>query len=121
MDPVTFVFLLTMWTESEPMANVYVEDVNLSAADCTAAMEEYNRNYPAWDKGIPSCEIDVGILEESLSHEYAVEHDGEYLFFLPCETEDSDNCVWDARHRGNGTGQSFYNLNGNIYPVVLDD
>lgn len=26
----------------------------------------------------------------------------------PCLTEDSVNCVWDARHMGNGKGRSFY-------------
>lgn len=24
-----------------------------------------------------------------------------------CETEDSDNCYWDASSRGNGSGNSF--------------
>ena len=27
--------------------------------------------------------------------------------YLPCEYEDSNNCVWDARHLGNGHGRSF--------------
>jgi hypothetical protein len=26
----------------------------------------------------------------------------------PCRTEDSNGCVWDARHRGDGTGRSWY-------------
>lgn len=26
----------------------------------------------------------------------------------PCLAEDSVNCVWDARHMGNGKGRSFY-------------
>lgn len=25
----------------------------------------------------------------------------------PCEFEDSTDCVWDARHMGNGVGRSF--------------
>jgi hypothetical protein len=25
----------------------------------------------------------------------------------PCQYEDSNNCVWDARHMGNGAGRSF--------------
>lgn len=25
----------------------------------------------------------------------------------PCKYEDSKNCVWDAKHRGNGKGRSF--------------
>jgi hypothetical protein len=28
--------------------------------------------------------------------------------YLPCQYEDSNNCVWDARHMGNGVGQSYY-------------
>lgn len=31
-----------------------------------------------------------------------------------CKYEDSRNCVWDARHRGNGEGRSFINRNGKI-------
>ena len=30
----------------------------------------------------------------------------------PCPTEDSDNCFWDSRQRGNGIGESFYVLDG---------
>lgn len=26
----------------------------------------------------------------------------------PCKYEDSINCVWDARHMGNGIGHSFW-------------
>jgi hypothetical protein len=29
-----------------------------------------------------------------------------------CANEDSKDCVWDARHRGNGMGQSFYTGTG---------
>lgn len=32
----------------------------------------------------------------------------------PCEYEDSTNCVWDARHMGNGIGRSFVNDRGHI-------
>lgn len=28
--------------------------------------------------------------------------------YMPCQTEDQHNCVWDARHEGNGMGQSFF-------------
>lgn len=30
----------------------------------------------------------------------------------PCKMEDSRNCYWDARHRGNGKGRSFFDLHG---------
>jgi len=26
----------------------------------------------------------------------------------PCASEDSTGCYWDAAHRGNGQGQSFF-------------
>jgi hypothetical protein len=26
----------------------------------------------------------------------------------PCQTEDSVSCYWDATHRGNGLGESFW-------------
>lgn len=32
--------------------------------------------------------------------------------YMPCGAEDSTNCVWDARHRGNGMGQSGFVGNG---------
>lgn len=25
----------------------------------------------------------------------------------PCKFEDSTNCIWDAKHQGNGKGKSF--------------
>jgi len=37
----------------------------------------------------------------------------------PCETEDSDNCYWDASTRGNGEGVSFITLNGVTYYAGL--
>jgi hypothetical protein len=33
----------------------------------------------------------------------------------PCLTEDSDNCYWDAKERGNGKGHSFTTINGETY------
>lgn len=33
----------------------------------------------------------------------------------PCVYEDSSNCFWDARKRGNGKGQSFVNIDGHVY------
>jgi hypothetical protein len=32
-----------------------------------------------------------------------------------CPTEDSDNCHWNAKARGNGTGESFVVLRGRVY------
>ncbi len=35
--------------------------------------------------------------------------------YMPCGTEDSVNCVWDARHAGNGQGRSFFvGRDGNV-------
>lgn len=33
----------------------------------------------------------------------------------PCETEDSNNCYWDAETRGNGQGRSFITWDGVTY------
>lgn len=33
----------------------------------------------------------------------------------PCRFEDSNNCYWAARSRGNGTGRSFVTLKGKTY------
>lgn len=35
--------------------------------------------------------------------------------FPACAQEDSANCVWDARIRGNGQGDSFIDVNGTAY------
>ncbi|QQO39507.1 hypothetical protein SEA_NAMAGO_106 [Microbacterium phage Namago] len=36
----------------------------------------------------------------------------EYDSLPHCVTEDSDNCVWDARVDGNGEGRSFVTIDG---------
>jgi hypothetical protein len=36
--------------------------------------------------------------------------------YMPCDQEDSVNCVWDAKHMGNGTGKSFFvGENGRVW------
>jgi len=127
MDPVTFVFLLTTWSPDVPHAMVHVEDTNLSGGDCIALMESAYASDPNHDNGIPSCEIDAGGWEESNSVAYAVEIDGITQVYYPCPTEDSDNCIWDARWRGNGegtglgTGQSFVSVQGALYDVEFGE
>lgn len=37
---------------------------------------------------------------------------------VACITEDSDNCYWRADLMGNGTGTSFVNVEGNIFPLT---
>jgi len=59
-DPITFVFLLTVWTADTPAAEVYPQGMGLTAAECTIAMETYNEIDPQWSAGNPSCEIDTG-------------------------------------------------------------
>lgn len=39
------------------------------------------------------------------------------LDIRPCRYEDSRNCVWDARHMGNGAGQSFIDIDGQTYRI----
>lgn len=34
------------------------------------------------------------------------------LELVPCVTEDSDNCYWDADRQGNGHGRSFVTIGG---------
>lgn len=47
--------------------------------------------------------------------------DGETFSLTPCPTEDSVNCYWDASLRGNKIGQSFININGNVYYKPLGE
>jgi hypothetical protein len=38
-----------------------------------------------------------------------------------CPTEDSTNCVWDATAQGNGTGQSFIDIDGTAYTLAVPE
>lgn len=37
------------------------------------------------------------------------------VVLMPCATEDSDQCYWDAQEQGNGQGRSFVVLDGTVY------
>lgn len=36
---------------------------------------------------------------------------------VACEFEDSTNCVWNAQEQGNGIGESFVNIEGEIFYI----
>lgn len=38
-----------------------------------------------------------------------------------CHTEDSANCFWDATAQGNGTGQSFLDIDGTAYTLDVPE
>lgn len=38
-----------------------------------------------------------------------------FAYTAQCDTEDSTNCYWDANVQGNGTGNSFIDVNGTAY------
>lgn len=46
---------------------------------------------------------------------YVTLRDGSEWAASPCRQEDSRNCWWNARVRGNGLGTSFLNLNGHYH------
>jgi len=112
-----FVLLLTTWSPDMPYPMVEVASTGLTGSECAAAMVDYTERNPEWAAGVPSCEIDTGDWGESNSHAYAIEHNGTMLILSPCPTEDSDNCAWDAEWRGDGTGQSFYVVNDEVFYV----
>lgn len=37
---------------------------------------------------------------------------------VACEFEDSTNCIWNAQEQGNGTGQSFVDIDGSTHYVT---
>ena len=37
------------------------------------------------------------------------------VVLTPCQYEDSTTCYWDAQRMGNGTGQSFIDVDGITY------
>lgn len=41
------------------------------------------------------------------------------LIFGLCHTEDSANCVWDARIQGNGEGISFLHVGGEEVAILV--
>lgn len=34
-----------------------------------------------------------------------------------CEYEDSTNCIWNAQEQGNGIGESFVNIEGEVFYI----
>lgn len=38
---------------------------------------------------------------------------------LPCPTEDTSNCSWDAKRQGNGRGQSFTSFEALGYELTV--
>lgn len=44
-------------------------------------------------------------------------HNGVTNSIVQCATEDSTNCYWNAATMGNGTGNSFIDVNGTAYYV----
>ncbi len=123
-DLTTFVFLLTVWTADSNPPDVYVEDHSLTGSDCAAAVAAYDKADPEWTRGVPSCEIDTGDWTPHPYDSLAIcDTDAcENPVILPaCEYEDSDNCFWDARFRGNGDGRSFYVIDGVVtYDFTID-
>lgn len=114
-DPLTYVFLLTIWGADLPAPEVYVEDSNLTITDCGARIESYNKVDPTWSAGNPSCEVDTGDWGPHPYDEFAVcatDACPNPIILQACEYEDSDNCFWDARFMGNGKGNSFYVIDG---------
>ncbi len=41
--------------------------------------------------------------------------DERIITLIPCPTEDSDNCYWDAETMGNGQGTSYVSIDGVLY------
>ena len=125
MTPATFVFLLTTWSPETSRPIVDVVQTDISGQECIAAMIKHEKRDPMNANGIPSCEVDNGKWTENLPpEEYAVCSTEACLnpIILPaCPTEDSDDCFWDARWRGNGKGQSFYVVAGVVTNIDLEE
>jgi len=51
-----FVLLLTIWSETTPVPEVYVLDFGLTGEDCIATLED---SYKVDSMGILSCEVDA--------------------------------------------------------------
>ena len=102
-----FVLLLTVYTEDSMM--VYVQGDAMAGASCTSAIEAYTIAAPRWSQGTPSCEPDHATLPA------VIDHRGFEVVLPACPMEDSANCYWDATERGNGLGNSFYDVNGETF------
>lgn len=51
----------------------------------------------------------------------ALSANASFLPLVECPTEDSTNCFWDATAQGNGTGQSFIDLDGTAYNLDVPE
>lgn len=62
--------------------------------------------------------VKVTYVHKSKSAPVWVEFNTGSLWSLPtCKHEDSRNCFYDAKRRGNGKGRSFANIKGKTYHV----
>lgn len=59
-------------------------------------------------------------LAQSTATLYAADCSGAVIFLPPCAQEDSTTCYWNAEQRGNGTGQSFIDIEG-LYFTYEED
>lgn len=104
------VLFLTIWGADAPHDGpmVYVMGGNLTPEACTAGMADLARMADLVG-GSVSCEFDLAEPHDS--------PDAPLVRFPACEYEDSRNCIWNAQERGNGIGQSFYNVYGDVLPI----
>ena len=107
MSTLSFIFVLTIYPTDTPPQS-YVQDYNLTGADCIAAVAAQIKADPGMVQGTPSCEAYAPT-------GYTVEHAGQRIALEACPTEDSDNCLWDGMLHGNGRGASYYVLNGEVF------
>lgn len=70
-----------------PHYAAYVNDTGLTASDCAEALLK-----PSTPGAVAMC-------------------------LPPCPTEDSDSCYWDATRSGDGVGQSFFVVAGQVYGI----
>ena len=86
--------IFTFGLANAPRAEASADRVTVIAHATT----EVNRIHPIKVEKVSVRDLDVTL------------NNGAVLRATPCRTEDSSNCYWLGRHRGNGHGRSFLAL-----------
>jgi hypothetical protein len=71
-----------------------------------------------WDRIIGATLVGIiiaGLAVWGMNIATGIGPDGKW--YPDCETEDSNNCYWDAHERGNGEGHSFFVIEDVVYYV----
>jgi len=115
-EPITVTKTVEVPVTVEKIVNVPVEVEKIVTKEVKVPVEVVKTvtvNVPTKDQGAEDYARQQGFESGAASIQRGVDD----ALNTPCANEDSSDCYWNAATMGNGTGTSFVNLGGNIYPL----